>query len=70
MNAMQTRQLLRWSHIIVGSILAAYVYSPLHLDETATLVARLSIIPVLTLTGIALWQQGKLARFIRKSRPA
>lgn len=59
------RTSLRWSHIGVGVILGAYICSPLHADATATFVARLSLVPVVALTGIAMWKQGVLTRLFR-----
>ncbi len=60
------RTSLRWSHIGVGVILGVYICSPLHADATATLVARLSLVPVVALTGIAMWKQGVLTRLFRR----
>lgn len=60
------RTSLRWSHIGVGVILGIYICSPLHAVATATLVARLSLVPVVALTGIAMWKQGVLTRVFRR----
>ena len=74
MNAATLRTTLRWSHIVLGSFLGAYICSPLHLDPTATLVARWALVPLVALTGIAMWKQGKLQRLfaggVRSDRPA
>lgn len=68
MSPLATRRWLRWSHIAAGLIIGAYVCSPLHADPTATLAARLSLLPVLGLTGLAMWQQGRLSRLLRQGR--
>lgn len=68
MSPASLRVWLRWSHIAVGVVIAAYLYSPLHEDAVATLIARLSLIPVLALTGVAMWKQGLLTRLFRTGR--
>lgn len=65
MTTMTIRRGLRWAHIAAGLIIGAYICSPLHLDATATLVARLSLLPVVALIGIVMWQQGRLQRSLR-----
>jgi hypothetical protein len=64
------RSLLRWSHIAIGIFLGAYICSPLHLDPTATLIARLLVLPLVGLTGVAMWQQGRFTRLFKKSSGA
>ena len=54
---------LRWSHILIALMLAVYLYSPLHLDDTATSVARLGLVPLLIVTGFVMWQQFGWANF-------
>ena len=68
MSPSTIRKCLRWSHISVGGVIVAYVFSPLHSDPLATLVARLSLLPVVILTGLALWQQGRFTRWIAVPR--
>lgn len=66
MSAVTLRKLLRWSHVAIGLMIGTYIFSPLHLDPTATLMARLSLVPLLTATGVAMWQQGRLSRIFAK----
>jgi hypothetical protein len=60
------RSWLRWSHVILGLLLAGYLYTPLHADKFATDVARFLLVPILIVTGAAMWQQLSLARFSDK----
>lgn len=69
MSPTSIRLWLRWSHVVAGLVIGAYVCSPLHADGTATLIARLSLLPVLALTGLAMWQQGRFTRFLNLGRP-
>lgn len=68
MNAASLRATLRWSHIALGSLIGAYICSPLHLDPTATLAARLALVPLVGLTGVAMWKQGKLQKLFSRLR--
>lgn len=69
MSPVTLRAVLRWSHIVIGLGLGAYVCSPLHLDPIATLIARLSLVPLITLTGLAMWKQGRVQRWLRRAAP-
>jgi thiosulfate reductase cytochrome b subunit len=60
------RSWLRWTHISLGLLLVGYLYTPLHVDKFATDVARFLLVPILMVTGVAMWQQLGLARFSDK----
>jgi thiosulfate reductase cytochrome b subunit len=60
------RSWLRWTHVILGLLLVGYLYTPLHADEFATDVARFLLVPIMMVTGLAMWQQLGLARFSDK----
>lgn len=64
MTPAQQRKALRTVHLITGVALVAYVY----LRATAELrdVIRFLILPVLVLTGVAMWQAPRLRR-LRKT---
>lgn len=59
------RTSLRWFHILAGILIATYIFSPLHLDSRATLFVRISLVPLVGLTGIAMWQQGRFRRLLQ-----
>jgi thiosulfate reductase cytochrome b subunit len=63
MSNRQLRVVLRWIHIVGGSLIATFVYSswganPLFLD-----LMRWAVIPTLIVTGLVLWQQARLNKF-------
>lgn len=60
------RSWLRWTHILVGLVIGAYICSPLHLDPGATVVARLALVPAIAVTGLSLWKQGQLTGIWRR----
>lgn len=53
---MLSRSVLRWGHIVIGLLLALYLYSPLHSDPLATNAARFLLVPLLMISGVAMWQ--------------
>ncbi len=63
MNAVQLRRALRTGHLVVGAILVVYVYSPFHADPLFTGLIRYLAVPAVALSGIAMWQQGRLSRW-------
>ena len=67
MNAASVRKLLRWGHIFGGASLAMYFYSPLGSDETFATMVRFGVVPALTLSGLIMWQQGRIKRFFSGS---
>lgn len=59
------RKIIRVAHIFVGIWIAIFIFSPLRLDPTATLVAQVSVIG-LSISGIILWQLPRLMRLLRR----
>jgi len=64
MSAAQQRKVQRAAHLVAGLILIAYVYGPNagHFHDAV----RFVVLPLLVLTGIAMWQAPRIRR-IRKS---
>jgi len=63
MKAGPLRRTLRAGHIVVGVLLIIYVYSPLHSDPLLTDIIRYLAIPAVALSGVAMWQQGRISRW-------
>jgi hypothetical protein len=63
MNAAQLRRALRVGHIALGVLLSIYDYSPLHADPLLTDIIRYLAIPAVVLSGVAMWQQGRISRW-------
>jgi hypothetical protein len=64
-TAAQQRKVQRAIHLATGVAIAAYVYAPgaAHIRTPI----RFAILPLLVLTGIAMWQAPRIRR-LRKSR--
>jgi len=63
-NQARLRMILRWFHIAAGIFLVGYVYR-FHVDATSTKIAQVVVIPGIALTGLWLWQQGRIVRWMR-----
>jgi thiosulfate reductase cytochrome b subunit len=60
------RQTVRWVHLIVGVMLILFVYSPLREVSLYALVLQVFAVPLVTLSGLALWQQPKLSAWLSR----
>jgi hypothetical protein len=65
MSNHQLRTVLRWIHLIGGLSFGVFVYSPLRTNEAFTLLLQVVIIPVVLLSGLWMWQQARVSRWLR-----
>ena len=66
MSNKQLRNILRVVHLIAGVMLIAFVFSDA-LRESASYLALIRVvIPIVALSGIAMWQQASLSRLRRQ----
>jgi hypothetical protein len=66
-NQARVRTILRWGHIAEGMFLVAYVYSGSQPNAVLTNIARFVVVPLIVLSGLWLWQQGRIARWMRRA---
>jgi len=60
------RNALRWLHILIGAvILGTYVYSPWGDAAAFRALVLWVAFPALGLSGLMLWQGGRIARSVR-----
>jgi hypothetical protein len=64
-NPARLRLILRWAHIVEAAFIGTYIYSPLHLDPLWTDIARYVIFPLAGVSGVWMWQQGRINRLFR-----
>lgn len=58
------RRLVRYLHLAAAVVLGAYLYSPL-IDQTwAARVLQLGLFPALAASGLVMWQQTRLRRWL------
>lgn len=68
MRPVRLRTALRWAHIGEAAFLAAYLYSPLRTDPVWTAIAQYVVFPLASLSGLWMWQQARVGRWIRNVR--
>jgi hypothetical protein len=68
MSARKQRQAQRAAHLVAAGLLLAYVYAPL--DAELEDVVRFVVFPALVITGIGMWQSGRMRRALRARRHA
>lgn len=69
MTASRLRTTLRWFHILVAFLLGAYFYSPFAGAEWMLPIIKFVLIPLLVVSGVAMWKQPQLMRRLR-GKPA
>jgi hypothetical protein len=68
MRAAQQRRLERMVHLAAGAVLAAYVYLPL--GDAVADVIRWVVLPMLVLSGLAMWQMARIRRALSRGARA
>lgn len=65
MSPMTLRRTLRWTHIVTAALIGTYLYSPWSANPVFAAVTLYGVFPVMALTGIAMWQQGRIAKWLK-----
>jgi thiosulfate reductase cytochrome b subunit len=68
MNGQLMRQILRWVHIVCALFVGAALYSPLQNNEAFMTLTLFGLVPIVAITGIMMWKQGKLMKFVNRNR--
>lgn len=66
MKEAKLRKILRWMHIILGLVIMCYIYSPFHQNVLFQIIMKFIIIPVITISGIWIWQFKSVNKFLNK----
>ncbi len=59
------RSTLRWTHILIATLVGLYVYSPAGGNPLFADAVRLMLFPLAALSGIAMWQLGPISRALK-----
>ncbi|MEM8529434.1 MAG: hypothetical protein AAGF95_01240 [Chloroflexota bacterium] len=62
------RQLARAIHTVGSVVIATYIYSSWSSDPVFTMMVQFVTIPLLALTGIAMWQQSRLLKLFQRNK--
>ena len=65
-GAKRTRDRQRVAHLLTGALLIVYVYLPLTPGSPVQVGVRFLVLPLLALSGIAMWQWPRLRRLARQ----
>jgi thiosulfate reductase cytochrome b subunit len=68
MSGQLMRQILRWVHIVCALFLGTALYSPLQNNEAFMTLTLFGLVPIVAITGIMMWKQGKLMKFVNRNR--
>lgn len=68
MTPTRARTLMRTVHITLGLCLGAFVYLPTAWTDPLKAVLGLAIVPLVVVSGVAMWQQARLRRMLRGGR--
>ena len=66
-NNRQLRTQLRWIHILASALLGMFLYSPWRSSQTLAIAISCAVFPILTLTGVWMWQGAKIKKWLTKS---
>ena len=61
---------LRWTHLLIGWLIGALVYTPARENEAFILLMQFVFVPLLVITGLWMWQQARVRRLYRRLREA
>jgi len=64
-NVVKNRTRMRWVHIATGLVVGTYIYSPWSGLPWFDTAVKAVILPALALTGIWMWQQGRIRRWLK-----
>ena len=59
------RTVMRWFHIVVALFMGSYFYSPLGTFGWSMPLIKFVLIPLLILSGLAMWKQAKVMKWLK-----
>ncbi|MEO0565681.1 MAG: hypothetical protein AAF125_26475 [Chloroflexota bacterium] len=57
-------------HVVAGVMMALFIYSPLGDSTVYTILMQFGVVPLVTLTGLFMWQQARVMKWMRGSTRA
>lgn len=70
LSGKHVRDLQRAVHLLGGLLVMASIYSPLRDQAVLDALVQVVVIPVMVVTGLAMWQAARLRRLLGRFRPA
>lgn len=69
MTNRKLRTIQTWIHIVGGSVIGTYIYSPWHTVFAFDVAVKAVVFPAMVLTGVVLWKWGKIRSLFRSDTP-
>jgi hypothetical protein len=66
MNAVTSRSIFRWIHILISAPIIFYIYAPFAQTTMVALLVKFVFIPVVALSGLWMWKGAALKRYFTK----
>ena len=67
MSGSVLRKILRITHMVGGFFMGLYIYAPFPRQSPQfDLIMQVLVVPLVLLTGIGMWQQGKLMKLLNR----
>ena len=63
------RNALRVVHLVIAALIGAYLYSPLGQFIWFETMVKWTVLPVLAITGLSMWQMPTLVKILKRSGP-
>ncbi len=68
MKAKKQRNILRVVHLVLSFMLGVYIYAPPEETGDLRLICQVVLFPALTATGLWMWQQVRVNRWLRRGK--
>lgn len=69
MSIRTQRTLLRTLHLVFGAMMGAVIYLPSEWTDPLRLILGIVVVPAVTITGVWMWQQGRIRKALRRTPP-
>ncbi|MFN1619382.1 hypothetical protein [Vibrio rotiferianus] len=69
MSGQLVRLVLRWAHIFCALLVGVALYSPQKANELFMTLTLFVLVPVVAVTGVMMWKQGKVMTFLCRKKP-
>lgn len=66
MKPVQIRKFLTWGHFVASLVIGTYLYSPLSAAPLFKVVTLYGVFPLMALSGLIMWNLGRVSRLFSK----
>lgn len=66
LSGKQQRTILRYTHLLAGMLNVFFIYTPLGDVPAFELLVQITLVPVIIITGVWMWQQARVRKLVAK----